>query len=150
MFSVVSSIWSNGEFLIRMILRNWYYVIDIIVILTFIYRFWDDFFYLKLNCDSVRAFIVCRLLLTNIQVIPKTIASSTTNDTTHSITVNEIVPAEIFFFIHLIQSKLHHMHEPLKNRYVDAYNLWYVKYILSYTCKLFIHYTNKKSDANAN
>jgi len=30
------------------------------------------------------------------QVIPKTIASSTTNDTTQSITVNEIVPAEIF------------------------------------------------------
>ena len=29
------------------------------------------------------------------QVMPKTIASSTTNDTTHSITVNEIVPAEI-------------------------------------------------------
>ena len=42
MFSVVSSIWSNGEFLIRMILRHWYYVIDIIIVIfTFIYRFWD-------------------------------------------------------------------------------------------------------------
>ena len=84
------------------------------------------------------------------QVMPKTIASSTTNDTTHSITVNEIVPAEIFG----IFSKSTHVGNYIK-KYCWAmeqpvYWCMHVKYIISYTCKLFIHYTNKKSDANAN
>ena len=61
--------------------------------------------YLKLNCDSVRAFIVCLLRRTSIQVIPNTIANRITNETTHNITVNEIVPAKIHhycFYLDLI------------------------------------------------
>ena len=48
----------------------------------------------KLKFDSVRAFIVWRLRLTAMHVIPKTIASIMTKLITHIITVNEIFPAK--------------------------------------------------------
>ena len=51
----------------------------------------------KVKFDSVSALIVCRRLRTSIHVMANTIASRMTSETTHSITVKEMVPAEIQF-----------------------------------------------------
>ena len=53
-----------------------------------------EVYFCKVKFDSVRALMVWRRRRTSMQVMPKTTASSMMSEITHSITVNEIVPAK--------------------------------------------------------